>query len=554
MKDNQIKVWINEKVEINVQPGTTLKEIARLFDQSNYKNYLGAKINNEIRHLDYSLEENAEVQFLDISHKDGLRIYIRTLSFIFIKACRELFKDCRVSVEHSLSKGLYTEIHKKENLTIDDIKLIKERMKEIVSEGIEIKREVMDIERVKEIFSQQGMDDKLRLLKHTNKEIIHVYSIKAFYDTYYGYLAPSTDYINDFDLQYYKPGVIVQFPRREENFKIPVFHEQNKLAKIYKEAEQWGDILDLGYVGALNDKIEEGSINEVIRISEALHEKKIAYIADKICDSSDIRVILIAGPTSSGKTTFAERLSIQLKANGKKPISISMDDYFVNREDTPLDENGEYDFESIYAVDLELFNQDLLNLLNGEEIELPSFNFVTGKREYLGRKISIDEEHPVIIEGIHGLNEKLTALVPHDSKFKIYISALTQLNIDSHNRIPTTDSRLIRRMVRDSKYRGNDAVRTLELWDSVRRGEERNIFPYQEEADVMFNSALVYELSVLKKYVVPLLEEVQKTSPYYSESKRLLKFISYFKPIENETNIPCTSILREFIGGSCFKE
>ncbi|WP_352169677.1 nucleoside kinase [Proteiniborus sp. MB09-C3] len=552
MSAEKIKVMIEGYGTVDIDKDIRLLDLAKKIFKNDYKKYLGAIINNEVKHLEYKIEESCNIRLIDMSDKDGQRIYTRTLCFIFVKACKDIFDNCEVTIEHSLSKGIYSEIHKEEALTSDDTIKIMKRMNEIIKSDYKIHREEIDINKAKEIFSRQNMQDKIRLLNHVSKTKIHIYSVDDLYDTYYGYLAPSTSYINKFNLVYYKPGIVLQYPLRKQGFKVPEFEEHQKLFKIFRESEKWGDILDVGYVGALNDKIKDGLMSEMIRISESLHEKKIANIADKICENDDIKIILIAGPSSSGKTTFAERLSIQLKVNGKKPISISVDDYFVNREDTPLDENGEYDFESIEAVDLELFNRDLSKLLAGEEVEIPTFNFVLGKREYNGKKIQIDEEHPIIIEGIHCLNDRLTASIPQNNKFKIYISALTQLNLDSHNRIHTTDTRLIRRMVRDYKYRGYSAETTLERWDSVRRGEEKNIFPFQEEADIMFNSSLVYDLSVLKKYAVPLLQEIDKTSVHYKESKRLLRFLSYFVDIYDEQPIPSTSIIREFIGGSCF--
>ncbi|SCG82959.1 uridine kinase [Proteiniborus sp. DW1] len=552
MSVEKIRVMVEGYGDIDVDKNISLLDLSKRIFENDYKKYLGAIINNEVRHLGYRIEESCRITFIDLNHKDGRRIYARTLSFIYVKACNDIFKNCEVTIEHSLSKGIYSEIHKESLISKDDTIKIMQRMKEIIEEDYEISREEIDKEEAIEIFTRQNMQDKVRLLNHVAKTRIHIYRIGDLYDTYYGYLAPSTGYIDEFNLVYYCPGIVLQYPIKETNLQIPDFEEHPKLFKIFRESEKWGDILDIGYVGALNDKIKNEQINEIIRISEALHEKKIANIADKICENDAIRIILIAGPSSSGKTTFAERLGIQLKVNGKKPISISVDDYFVNREDTPLDEHGEYDFEAIEAVDLELFNRDLSKLLAGEEVEVPTFNFVLGKREYNGKKIKIDEEHPIIIEGIHCLNNRLTESIPQENKYKIYISALTQLNLDSHNRIHTTDTRLIRRMVRDYKYRGYSAEMTLERWDSVRRGEEKNIFPYQEEADAMFNSSLVYDLSVLKKYAEPLLREISKTSSYYKESKRLLRFLSYFIDIKDEQAIPCTSIVREFIGGSCF--
>lgn len=551
---DKITAKVHNYEALSIEKGTKLSSILNSIGLGKTKQFLAAVVNNQIRHLNYEVSEDSNIRFIDITDKDGLRIYIRTLSLIYIKACKDLFNDVDVTIEHSISKGIYSEVHKESKLTLDDIDKIKQKMKEIIASDIDITRELVSVEQAKDIFTAQNMNDKVRLLNHTNKENVHIYKLDKYYDTFYGFLAPSTGYIDKFELVYYPPGIIIQFPIKETNYLIPKFEEQEKLSKIFRESERWGDILDVGYVGSLNDKIDDGSIEDIIRISEALHEKKIAYIADKICENEDVRIILIAGPSSSGKTTFAERLSTQLKVNGKKPISISLDDYFVNREDTPLDENGEYDFESIYSIDLELFNMDLIKLLSGKEVEIPRFNFVTGKREYVGNKIKIDKTHPIIIEGIHGLNEMLTSSIPQKNKFKIYISALTQLNVDSHNRIHTTDTRLIRRMVRDSKYRGYDGATTLKRWDSVRRGEERNIFPFQEEADVMFNSALVYELAVLKKYVEPLLEKIDESNEFYKESKRLLKFMSYFKDISQEESIPCTSIIKEFIGGSCFRK
>lgn len=537
--------------ERKVEKGTEIIDILKEYNLE--KKYLCAKINNDIKHLNYKIEDDCKIELLDITDKDGFRVYQRTLSFIFIKACIDVFKNCKVSIEHSLNKGKYVEITKETELIEDEVLLIKNRIRELIDMDLAIERKLIDIKEADSIFEKQGYIDKLRLSKYRKQNKIHVYSLDGLYDKFYGYLAPSTGFIDSFDLKYFKPGVIIQFPRKENNFRIPEYVEHKKLAKIFKEAEDWAEILDIGYVGALNDKITDGVIAEIVRISEALHEKKIAYIADKISTRDSIRLVTIAGPSSSGKTTFAQRLYTQLRVNGKRPISISLDNYFVDREMTPKDEFGNYDFESIDAIDIMKFNEDLLNLMKGNEVEVPIYNFKTGKREEHGNKLKIDETQIIIIEGIHGLNEKLTSMIPQDKKFKIYISALTQLNIDNHNRIPTTDTRLIRRMVRDFKYRGNNAERTLELWNAVRNGEERNIFPYQEEADAMFNSALVYELSVLKKHAKPLLENIPQDSIYYCESKRLLKLLYYFEEIKDEAIIPNTSIIKEFIGGSCYR-
>lgn len=548
----KIKVYVEGIGEVYAQKDTTLKELSKEVYGKDYKRYLGARINNEIYHMRKKVQEDMYIKFLDSSDKDGHRIYIRTISAVFIMACKEIFPDCTAKIEHSLGKGLYAELEKDKSINFSEIELIKSKMKEIVQRDIPIIREKVPYEEGMTLFQEHGHEDKIRLYNTLDREKIQIYRIGDHVDGFYGYLAPSTGYVDVFDLKYYYPGVIILFPTRKSQNKLPEFKEQKKLGKVFKQATEWADILDLAYVGSLNEKIYNGDINEVIRVSEALHEKKIGQIADMICRDDDINMILIAGPSSSGKTTFAQRLAVHLKVNGKRPISISVDDYFVDRELTPLDEKGEYDFEALEAIDLERFNEDLVKLLEGAEIELPKFNFIAGKSEMSGIKIKVDKDHPIIVEGIHGLNPRLATYIPEKNKFKIYISALTQLNIDAHNRISTTDTRLIRRMVRDNMFRGNDVFRTFELWEGVTKGEEKNIFPYQEEADVMFDSALVYELSVLKKHAVPLLKAVDNSSIYYSESKRLLRFLNYFMDIEDEKIIPPNSILREFVGGTYF--
>lgn len=549
-----VKVVVKGIGKLEVREGTTLEELSKQIYGDNYKKYFGAIIENEIESLNKKVSNGEEIKFIGIENKDGLKIYIRTLSAIYVKACRDLFLGCKVNIEHTLGEGLYTEIHKDKSINFKEIQMIKNRMNEIIKEDIPIIRKKITVKEAKEIFKRQNDDDKLRLLAHLDRDYFHVYELQGFYDNYYGYLAPSTGYVKLFDLKYYYPGVILLHPTSECPERIPEFNEPRQLARIFKETEDWADILDLAYVGSLNDKIVDGTIDEVIRVSEALHEKKIADMADKICEERNVDIILIAGPSSSGKTTFAQRLAVQLKVNGKRPISISMDDYFLDREKTPRDENGDYDFESVEAIDIDLFNNDLIRLLEGQEVELPKFNFISGKREASGNVVRVDENHPIIVEGIHALNGMLTPSIPEKNKYKVYVSALTQLNVDSHNRIPTTDTRMLRRIVRDKKHRGNSAEDTFMRWESVRKGEEKNIFPFQEEADIMFNTSLVYELSVLKKYVVPLLQTIDEGSQYYSEAKRLLKFLGYFKDVEDERIIPPNSILREFIGGSCFEK
>ncbi|CCQ98593.1 Phosphoribulokinase/uridine kinase [[Clostridium] ultunense Esp] len=546
----KIKVHVEGIGEVLADEGYKLEKLSKKVFGKDYRKYIGARINNKIYNLQKNIEENMSIRFLSLKDEDGYKIYTRTISAVFIMACKEIFPQCTVKIEHFIGRGLYAELEEGKSISFSEIEKIKAKMKDIIEKDIPIFREKVPAEKGISLFKEQGYEDKVRLYNTLDKELIQTYKIGEHIDGFHGYLAPSTGYVNIFDLKYYYPGAIILFPTTDSVDRLPEFKEQKKLARVFKEANEWADILDLGYLGSLNEKVLNGDIGEVIRISEALHEKKIGHIADEICKDDDINIILIAGPSSSGKTTFAQRLAIHLKVNGKRPIAISVDDYFVDRDKTPLNEKGEYDFESIEAIDLKRLNEDLVKLLEGEEIELPKYNFITGKSENSGVKIKVDKDHPIIVEGIHGLNPRLTTYIPEKNKFKIYISALTQLNIDAHNRISTTDTRLIRRMVRDNKFRGNDIFRTFELWQGVTKGEEQNIFPFQEEADIMFDSALVYELSVLKKHAVPLLEKVDNSSIYYSECKRLLQFLKYFIDIEEENLIPPNSILREFIGGA----
>lgn len=545
-----MKVYVDGIGELTVPKGSSLGEISEMAFNKDYRKYLGARMNNEVFNLNKIAEEDMHISFFDIKDVDGYRIYIKTISAVFIMACKAIFPNRTVQIQHFLGKGLYVEFEGGYTINFKEVEEIQKKMEAIIKNDYPITRRKVPKEEAIEIFKENNYIDKIRLFNTLEREEIHLYTINNHVDTYHGFLAPSTGYINKFQLKYYYPGAIILFQSMWSDDETLEFKELKKLSKVFKETNDWAEILDLGYLGSLNEKIIDGSISEVIMVSEALHEKKIANIADMICRDEDIHLILVAGPTSSGKTTFSNRLAIQLKVNGKQPIAISVDDYFVNREDTPLNEDGSYNFETIEAIDLLTLNEDLVKLLEGEEIELPKFNFITGKRERSGRRIKVDKDHPIIVEGIHSLNPKMTSYIPEKNKYKVYISALTQLNIDSHNRIPTTDTRLIRRIVRDIKHRGNDALRTLELWPGVRAGEERYIFPFQEEADVMFDSALVYELSVLKKHIKPLLEEIDSSSVHYGEAKKLLKFLKYFRDIEDESLIPHNSILREFIGST----
>ncbi|MDD2447084.1 MAG: nucleoside kinase [Tissierellia bacterium] len=545
-----VNVFIDGYGDYSIAKDSTLLELSHEVYGNSYKKYLGARINNEIYHLDKYVEEDMKIEFLDIKDEDGDRIYTKTISAVFIVACKELYDDIDISIENFLGPGLYVEFKNNRNISFTKIREIEKKMHEIIKEDNKIVRKVFPKEKALEIFKEAGSEDIIRLFNSIDKEKVSVYKIDNYIDSFHGYLAPSTGFVKDFKLKYYYPGVIILFPRKNNNYNMDDFTEQKKLAKVYKESDEWLGILDLANVRSLNEKISSGKISEVIKVSEALHEKKIGNIADKICSDKDINIILIAGPSSSGKTTFAQRLAVQLRVNGKRPISISVDDYFVNREDTPLNKQGKPDYESIDAIDLDTFNIDLLRLLEGNDVELPKFNFKSGKREMSGKVVRVDQDHPIIIEGIHGLNPKLTKMIPEKNKFKVYISALTQLSIDSHNRISTSDTRLIRRIVRDNKFRGNNPLGTFDMWKSVRNGEENYIFPFQEEADIMFNSSLVYELCVLKKYIQPLLESIDNSSVHYSNAKRLLRFLEYFRDIEVEEAIPPNSILREFIGGT----
>lgn len=544
---------INENKTMDVNENESLFDFLKRY-KDDYTDYLGVKVNNRLQELvNAKFEENDNIEFLSIRDNDGHRIYVRTLTMIYIKACKDVFPGIDIEIKHSLNKGLYTELEYEHLVNKVHLENIKIRMQEIIDEKNPINTMFLSLEKAKEIFNKQGMKEKVELLKYWDRDTIRIYELDGYYDTFYGYLAPSTGFINKFDLRLFYPGIILNYPTKESNFELPESIEQKKIYKVFKEAEDWGEIMDVADVGALNRKIANTTIDDMIRVNEALHEKKIAYIADEISDDKNIKVVLIAGPSSSGKTTFAQRLSIQLRVNGKKTFALSLDDYFVDRNLTPRDENGEYDFETIDALDLNLFNEQLLSLMTCETVSIPVYNFKAGKREYIRDPITLTKDHIVIIEGIHGLNDHLTEQIPQINKYKIYISALTQLNIDNHNRIATSDLRLLRRIVRDNTHRGNNALKTMELWDNVVRGAEKYIFPYQENADAIFNSALVYELCVLRKYAEPLIEEIGYDSKFYPERQRLLKFLSYFKSIEDESAITNTSILREFIGGSCFE-
>lgn len=517
----------------------------------NLKNISACKLNGKLYNLHDEVSEEGNVEEIEFNTEIGIKIYINTLQFIFIKCALELFKDAKITIQHSFSKSIYGEIHKENELTNEEIKIIKDKMIDLIKRDVPINTYNMSKKEAISIFEQYKMQDKINLLKYSDIDQIQLYELEGRYDYFYGNMAASTGVIKAFDLKKYMGGFILRRPDKGDLSVIPTFKDQKSLSNLFIETERWLSILGIGEVGTLNKKIVDGELQDVIMVSEALHEKKIANIADKISSRKNMKVILIAGPSSSGKTTFANRLSIQLRVNGLIPIPLSLDNYFVNRKDTPKDENGEYDYESIKALDLQLLNKDLEELMKGKEVELPVYNFKTGVKEWNGYKEKLPENGVLLLEGIHGLNPNLISSELSQNVFKIYISALTQLNIDDHNRISTTDSRKVRRIVRDSLSRGYSAEQTLKMWPAIRKGEKENIFVYQEEADAVFNSTLAYELGVLKPFALEELSKVQKESPVYAESLRLIKFLSFFSEIDMN-NVPNNSILREFIGGSCF--
>lgn len=553
LQNKKITITFYDETKEQYPAGISLLELSKKKEQLCQTLIVAAKVNMDLKELFDTVEGDARVDFIDLTSQDGIRIYQRSLIFVLIKATKDLFPESQLRVEHSLGKGIYCELDGGKSLTKDKTNQIKNRMQEIIDSDLPIKKEKVTKKQATNIFNKNKEINKVNLLKYRKDNLMSMYTLENYSNYFYGYMVPNTGMLKNFDIKFYLPGMVLLKPTVESPEKFASFVEQKKIFSIFRDYQRWCGILQVQDVAVLNQNIETGNINELIRVAEASHEKKISRIADEICKNIDHKkLILIAGPSSSGKTTFANRLLTHLRINHLNPIVISLDDYFVDREFTPKDENGEYDFESLEAIDIDLFNEQLIGLIQGQEVHVPKFNFITGKKEYNGRILKLKKNEPIIIEGIHGLNEKLTKEIPQENKYKIYISALTQLNVDQHNRIPTSDTRLIRRMVRDHSYRSNDALKTMKFWPSVRRGEEKNIFPYQEQADVMFNSALLYELAVLKKYVEPLLLEVPQDSPYFSEAKRLLKFLKYFVAIEDETSILQNSILREFIGGNIY--
>ena len=546
-----IKVNYKDKV-FEVEEGISALDFIKNNIDIDLNTVMACKISNEVKSLDdANLKKDCNFDIVDYTTADGSRIYVRGLTFIMLKAFGEVYPNLKITVNYSLGHSVYCEAEDGIEVTHEMIENVERRMRKIVDENIHFEKRILTIEEAKNLYEKDGRDDKRGIIGNRMKSHVSVYACGETMNYFYGVMPLSTGVIKYFDIMNYENGFIIVYPRRSNPTVVEKIRTTKKLYTTFNDYERLHRALNVANVSELNAWVKSGKIADLIRISEALHEKKIANIADMIASDKEKKIVLIAGPSSSGKTTFAQRLGIQLRVNGIEVVTLSMDNYFVNRKDTPRDEDGNYDFECLEAIDVKLFNEQLTALLNGEEVSLPTFEFATGTRQYLGNFAKLKENQVLVIEGIHGLNEKLTESIPRSKKFKIYISALTALNIDDYNRISTTDSRLLRRMLRDSKYRSHSATATLKMWPSVRRGEEKYIFPYQEEADVMFNSSLVYEIAVLKTYVEPLLADVCRNEPEFSEAKRLYEFLGYFLPIEKD-DIPINSIIREFIGGGCF--
>lgn len=554
MEEKMCKVTVDGKT-IEYKAGTKYQTIALDFQKYyDHQIVLAVVEDNRLQELDKTLESDIDLNFITTADKVGFETYKRSMCFLLVKAVHDVGghdKVERVRIHFSVSKGYYCTIDGEITINEEFLERVAARMHEISDQKIKIDKKSIPTSEAVELFHRHKMYDKERLFEYRRVSKVNIYSINEFEDYYYGYMVPDAGYLKEFSLHMYGDGFVIQFPTMNDPEKVPKFEPREKLFHVQNDSIKWGDLQGIDTVGALNDMITQQDMREIVLVQEAYQERKIGEIAKQIADDPKIKFVLIAGPSSSGKTTFSHRLSIQLRVNGLTPHPIAVDNYFVNREDTPKDKDGNYNFECLEAIDVKQFNQDMTALLNGEKVYLPIFNFKTGQRNYSTIPKQLGENDILVIEGIHCLNPKLTENLNDSNKFKIYISALTQLNIDEHNRIPSTDGRLIRRIVRDARTRGTSATRTIAMWNSVRRGEEENIFPFQEEADVMFNSSLVYELAVLKQYIEPLLFGVDKHAPEYVEAKRLLKFFDYFIGIGSE-NVPTNSLLREFIGGGCF--
>ena len=548
-----VKAIINNEVK-EYPVGTTFEEIAKEY-QKVYEDTIALVVaDGKIRELSKCLEKDSTVSFLTLKDACGHKTYLRTATMILMKAIQDVVGQKNVQkcvVEFTIGHGYYISANGDFEVTDAIVEQIKERMDDLIARDVPIVKKSYPLTEAMDLFHQKGMSDKEKLFRYRRSSAVNIYEMDGYFDYYYGYMFPSAGYVRHYDLIAYDEGFMLLLPERKNPHVVPPFEPRENLFSTLKSSSQWGQKIGIETVGDLNNHICSGNLSEMILVQEAEQERKIGEIAKDIVSRGGVKFIMIAGPSSSGKTTFSHRLSVQLRTQGLVPHPIALDDYFVDREKTPLDENGNYNFECLEAIDIELFNSDMKALLNGERVELPTFNFKTGKREYKGNIKKLGPDDVLVIEGIHGLNDKTSYSLPDESKYKIYISALTSLNVDEHNRIPTTDGRLLRRMVRDARTRGASAKRTIEMWPSVRRGEEENIFPFQESADAMFNSVLIYELAVLKQYAEPLLFSITPSEPEYFEAKRLLKFLDYFLGVSSES-IPNNSICREFIGGSCF--
>lgn len=542
----------NNKKVLKVNVGSTLSEV---FSASELKMDHGpvcARVNNKVQGMHYRLYNDKDVEFLDMRSGSGSRTYTRTLFFICCKAINDLYGNVEVRIDIPVSKGYYVHVNLGRDITADDVARIRCRMQEIIDADTPIRRRMVTAEEAIRLFSEKGDMSKVKLLKGQGKLYTVYYQIDDFIDYFYGALLTSTSEVYLFDLVAYSDGMLLRVPSREDPGQLCPMPRQQKMFDVFKEHHEWQNIIGLRTVGDLNDAVDKGFATDIINVNEALQEKKIARIADQIAARHDVKLVLLAGPSSSGKTTTCKRLSIQLLTCGLKPLQISLDDYFIDRDKTPLDANGEYDYESIHALNIDLINEQFNALFKGEEIELPRYNFQAGKSEKSGKRLKLAPNDIVVVEGIHALNPELTAQIPEQQKFRVYVSALTTILLDEHNYIPTTDNRLLRRIIRDYKYRGVSAQESIHRWPSVRAGEERWIFPYQENADAMFNSAMLYELAVIKQQAEPLLEQVPENCEEYAEAHRLLKFLRYFHAISYRQLAP-TSLLREFLGGSSFK-
>lgn len=548
-----IKATVNQSI-YEVKEGTTLSDLAKQVQLPQEPIILLAYMDGKLRELFTPMTKDCHVRFVTLKEQAGYMAYKRTATLMFLKACEDLLgtgATTKIALDYSIGNSIFCDFL--EDHVIDEAfaRSIQKRMEELAKANLPITKRSLDTDQAAKYFDRIGFKGKKELFQFRRESKMNIYSLDGYDNYFYGYMAPSTGYISAFLVSAYQHGVVLQIPKRKQTEEIVPFTPQPKLFHVMQRSREWTKTMGVDTVGALNDEITHGNINHLILLQEGLQEKLLADIADEIV-SKNKRIILIAGPSSSGKTTFSHRLSIQLQIAGLTPHPVSMDDYFLDRELSPRDENGNYNFETIASLDVDLLTKHINQLLDGEEIDVPSYNFITGKREYHGHKLKIGEKDVLVMEGIHGLNGTLTNEIPEDAKYRIYVSALNQINLDEHNRIPSSDGRLLRRIVRDAMTRGNDARETISRWDSVRKGEEDNIFPYQEEADVMFNSAQIYEIAVLKQYAEPLLFAVPRDCPEYQEAKRLLKFLEYFLNIPSEA-IPKTSLLREFIGGSCFE-